>query len=157
MIAQIYTFFTLEMIYLWLNLGILPFWFVLIFFPQSQICRVFITSVFPLFILSLAYSYLLYTAYMNNYDFLQNFTLYFGLNEISNLFENQSFLIVFWVHFLAINLFCGGWMVNDSQMFRMKKSLVALPLIITYLIGPIGIVIYWIIRIFYAKRINLYD
>ena len=157
MIAQIYTFFTLEMIYLWLNLGILPFWFVLIFFPQSQICRVFITSVFPLFILSLTYSYLLYIAYMNNYDFLQNFTLYFGLNEISNLFENKSFLIAFWVHFLAMNLFCGGWMVNDSQMFRIKKFLVALPLIITYLIGPIGIVIYWIIRIFYAKRINLYD
>ena len=157
MIEQIYTFFTLEMIYLWLNLGILPFWFILIFFPQSQICRVFITSVFPLFILSLAYSYLLYVAQMNNYDFLQNFTLYFGLNEISNLFENQSFLIVFWVHFLAMNLFCGGWMVNDSQMFKMNKFLVALPLIITYLIGPIGIVIYWIIRIFYAKRINLYD
>jgi hypothetical protein len=94
---------------------------------------------------------------MNNYDFLQNFTLYFGLNEISNLFENQSFLIVFWVHFLAMNLFCGGWMVNDSQMFRIKKFLVALPLIITYLIGPIGIVIYWIIRTFYAKRISLYD
>ena len=157
MIEQIYTFFTLEMIYLWLNLGILPFWFILIFFPQSQICRVFITSVFPLFILSLAYSYLLYVAQMNNYDFLQNFTLYFGLNEISNLFENQSFLIVFWVHFLAMNLFCGGWMVNDSQMFKMNKFLVALPLIITYLIGPIGIVIYWIIRIFYAKRISLYD
>ena len=157
MIAQIYTFFTLEMIYLWLNLGILPFWFVLIFFPQSKICRVFITSVFPFFILSLAYSYLVYIAYMNNYDFLQNFTLYFGLNEISNLFENQSFLIIFWVHFLAMNLFCGGWIVNDSQMLRMKKFLVALPLIITYLIGPIGMVIYWIIRMFYAKRISLYD
>ena len=157
MIAQIYTFFTLEMIYLWLNLGILPFWFVLIFFPQSQICRVFITSVFPLFILSLAYSCLLYIAFMNDYDFLQNFTLYFGLNEISNLFKNQSFLVVFWLHFLAMNLFCGGWMVNDSQMFRMNKFLVALPLIITYLIGPIGIVIYWLIRIFYAKRIGLYN
>jgi len=42
-------------------------------------------------------------------------------------------------------------------MFRMNKFLVALPLITTYLIGPIGIVIYWIIRIFYAKRISLYD
>jgi hypothetical protein len=25
------------------------------------------------------------------------------------------------------------------------------------LVGPIGIFIYWIIRIFYAKRINLYE
>ena len=52
MIEQIYIYFTIEMIYFWLNLGILPFWFVLIIFPQSQICRVFIVSIFPIFILS---------------------------------------------------------------------------------------------------------
>ena len=157
MIEQIYTFFTVEMIYLWLNLGILPFWLVLIIFPQSQISKVFITSVFPIFILSLVYIYLLYTIYISGYDFLQNFKLYLGLDEISNLFENQSFLILFWIHFLAVNLFCGGWIVKDSQMFNMNKILVSLPLIITYLIGPVGITIYWVIRIFYAKRISLYD
>ena len=157
MIEQIYTFFTKEMIFLWLNLGVLPFWLLLIIFPQSQITRVFITSIFPIFILSLVYSYLLYNAHLNTYDFLQNFKLYLGLNEISNLFENQTFLVIFWLHFLAMNLFCGGWIVNDSKMFRMNKFLVALPLIITYLIGPIGITFYWIIRLFYAKRISLYD
>tara|TARA_B110001452_G_scaffold192114_1_gene162200 strand:- start:667 stop:1140 length:474 start_codon:yes stop_codon:yes gene_type:complete len=157
MIEQIYTFFTIEMIYLWSNLGVLPFWFVLIIFPNSQISKVFITSVFPTFILSLAYSYLLYIAYVDGYNFLQNFNLYLGLSKVSNLFEDQSFLILFWIHFLAMNLFCGGWIVKDSQMFGMNKLLVSLPLIITYLVGPIGITLYWIIRIFYAKRINLYD
>ena len=147
----------MEMVYLWLNLGVLPFWFLLIIFPQSQIARVFITSIFPIFILSLVYAYLLFIVYIDGYDFLQNFKLYLGLGEISNLFENQSFLILFWVHFLAMNLFCGGWIVKDSQMFVMNKFLVSLPLIITYLIGPIGITLYWIIRIFYAKRISLYE
>jgi len=157
MIDQIYTFFTIEAIYLWLNLGVLPFWFVLVFFPNSQISKVFITSIFPIFILSLVYVYLFYIAYIDEYDFTQNFKLYLGLNENSNLFENQYFLILFWVHFLAMNLFCGGWIVNDSQMFGINKLLVSIPLIVTYLIGPIGIVIYWMIRIFYAKRIRLYD
>ena len=157
MIEQIYTFFTMEMVYLWLNLGVLPFWFVLVVFPKSQICKVFITSIFPIFILSLFYTYLLYNAHIDGYDFLKNFKLYLGLGEISILFENQSFLILFWVHFLAMNLFCGGWIVSDSQIFSMNKFLVSIPLIITYLIGPIGIVIYWIIRIFYAKKIRLYE
>ena len=157
MMEQIYTFFTMEMVYMWLNLGVLPFWFILIVFPESRISKVFITSVFPMIVLSLAYSYLLYISYIDGYDFLDNFTLYLGLSEISNLFENQSFLVLFWTHFLAMNLFCGGWIVKDSQMFRMNKFLVSLPLIITYLIGPMGISVYWIIRIFYAKRINLYD
>ena len=157
MIEQIYTYFTVEMIYMWLNLGVLPFWFVLIVFPQSHISRFFITSIFPILILGLTYIYLLYIAYVDGYDFFQNFRLYLGFSEIFNLFENQYFLILFWVHFLAMNLFCGGWIVKDSQMFGMNKFIVSVPLIITYLIGPIGIVIYWIIRIFYAKRIRLYD
>ena len=157
MIEQIYTFFTFEMVYLWLNLGVIPFWFVLVVFPKSQICRVFITSIFPILILCIAYIYLLYIAYLDGYDFLQNFKLYLGFPEIINLFENHSFLILFWVHFLTMNLFCGGWIVKDSQLFGMNKFLVSLPLIITYLIGPVGIGIYWILRIFYAKRISLYD
>ena len=157
MFEQIYTYFTIEMIYLWSNLGILPLWFALIFFPQSQLSKVFVTSIFPIFILSLTYAYLLYMSFISGYDFLQNFKLYLGLNNVSNLFENQYFLILFWVHFLSINLFCGGWIVKDSQLFNMNKILVSIPLIITYLIGPIGLVFYWVIRIFYAKRISLYD
>ena len=157
MIEQLYTFFTLEMVYLWLNLGVLPFWFVLIFFPQSQISKVFVTSIFPILLLTISYSYLIYINYTNGYDFLQNFKLYLGFAQIINLFESQSFLILFWVHFLSMNLFCGGWIVKDSTMFNMNKFVVSLPLIITYLIGPAGITIYWIIRLFYAKRISLYD
>ena len=44
-----------------------------------------------------------------------------------------------------------------SKKFYINKFLLAVPLIITYLIGPIGLFIYWIIRIFYAKRISLYE
>ena len=35
MIEQIYTYFTIETLYMWVNLGVLPFWFILIFFPIS--------------------------------------------------------------------------------------------------------------------------
>jgi len=157
MIEQIYTYFTIEMIFLWLNLGVLPFWLVLIIFPQSQLCRFFITSIFPVFVLSLAYGYLLYLFFNEGYNFIKNFELYLGLGAVSNLFTNKAFIILFWTHFLAINLFCGSWIVKDSQKFGINKTLMSFPLLITYFIGPIGLTIYWFIRIFYAKRINLYD
>ena len=47
--------------------------------------------------------------------------------------------------------------VAEAIKFLINKFLLALPLIITYLIGPIGLVIYWILRIFYAKRMSLYE
>ena len=157
MIDQIYTYFTIEIIFLWLNLGILPFWIILVFFSQSQICRVFVASIFPFIILSFAYSYLTYVLFDEGYDFTRNFELYLGLDSIRNLFNDKSFLILFWAHFLSINLFCGGWIVKDSQRFGINKIIMSFPIIITYFIGPLGLTFYWLIRIFYAKRINLYD
>ena len=157
MIEQISKFFTLEMIFLWLNIGILPFWFLLIFFPQSHLCRYFVTSIFPVFILSGAYIFVLYKSYLNSYDFLENFDLYLGINNILNLFSDETFLILFWIHFITINLFTGGWIVKDSQKFNINKILIISPLIITYLIGPLGLFIYRLIRIFHAKSISLYD
>ena len=47
MMEQLSIFFDIEMIYLWLNIGIIPFWFILMFFPQSRVCGLFVTSIFP--------------------------------------------------------------------------------------------------------------
>ena len=157
MIEQIYNYFTLEMLYYWINLGVLPFWLILIFFPQSQICRYFVTSIFPIFILTGAYVFMLYKSYLNSYNFIDNFNLYLGIQDLSDLFSDQTFLMMFWIHFISINLFTGGWIVKDSQKFLMNRMVLALPLLITYFIGPIGLFTYWLIRIFYAKSISLYD
>ena len=157
MMEQIAIFFGIEMIYLWLNIGVIPFWFILMFFPQSKVCGLFPTSIFPTLILSSIYIYLFYYFFNSGYDFLENFNLYLGIYDLSSLFENEGFLILFWVHFLAINLFCASWIVKDSQKFYMSKYIVLIPLIITYFAGPLGIFIYWVIRIFYAKRIGLFD
>ncbi len=157
MIEQIYTYFTIEILYFWVNLGVLPFWLILIFFPTSNINKFFVTSILPILLLSGAYIFALYKSYLNTYDFISNFELYLSISNLSNLFSNNLFLILFWIHFVSINLFIGGWMVRDSQKLYINKILVAFPLIITYLIGPLGVFIYWLIRIFYAKSINLYE
>ena len=124
MIEQISNFFNMEMIYLWLNFGVLPFWIILIFFPQSNLCRYFVTSIFPYLIFSSVYVFLIIEFYKDNYNFVDNFSLYLGLDSLNNLFDNNYFLITFWVHFLAINLFCGSWIVKDSLKLTMPKFLV---------------------------------
>ena len=134
MIEQIYTYFTIETLYMWINLGVLPFWFILIVFPQSHLSKIFVTSIFPFFILSGVYIFVLYKSYLIGYDFDGNFSLYLGLNELSRLFEDHLYIMIFWTHFIAINLFIGGWIVQDSKKFSINKVLMAVPLIVTYLI-----------------------
>ena len=157
MIEQISSFFNVDTIYLWINIGVIPLWFILLFFPNSKICSVFVVSIFPIFILSTIYLYLIYYFFISDYDFINNFNLYLGLDNLKELFNESGFLIIFWSHFLAINLFCGSWLVSDSRKLLIPKTLVFVPLVLTYFIGPLGIFIYWIIRLFFAKRMSLYD
>ena len=157
MLEQISTYFSFEIVYLWLNIGVIPFWLMLIFFPNSKLGTIFVSSIFPIFILGGAYVFVVYKSYMGSFDFGNNFGLYFGLMNLSELFSNQEFLIIFWIHFLSINLFCGSWMSRDGLRLFISKYIMCFPLIITYFIGPLGLFIYWIIRMFYAKKLSLYD
>ena len=157
MTDQIYTFFSIEMIYLWLNFGVLPFWFMLLFFPQTKICRIFVTSVFPILVLTAINLYLIFEISKSGFNFFGNFNLYLGIDELLNIFSDESYIVLFWVHFLAINLFCASWIVKDYQKINMPKFLAFIPIVFTYFVGPVGLVFYWFIRIFFGKKITLYD
>ena len=157
MIDQIYTFFSIEMIYMWLNFGVLPFWFMLLFFPQTKICKIFVTSVFPFFVLATIDLYLMFEIFKNGFNFFDIFNLYLSMDELINLFSDNNYIILFWIHFLAINLFCGSWITKDYQKINMPKSLAFIPIVLTYFMGPVGLVVYWFIRIFFSKKIDLYD
>ena len=106
MLEQISTYFTYEMVYLWFNIGFIPFWIMLIFFPNSKLGSIFVSSIFPIFILSGAYIFVIYKSYLGSYDFDKNFSLYISLNNLSDLFSNIEFLVIFWIFFnLAIRFF----------------------------------------------------
>jgi len=142
---------------MWINFGVLPFWFMLLFFPQTKICKIFVTSIFPILALAAIDLYLISEIFKNGFNFFDSFNLYLGIEELLNLFSDKNYTILFWIHFLAINLFCGSWIVKDYQKINMPRSLAFIPIILTYFIGPIGLVVYWFIRIFYSKKIDLYE
>ena len=93
MIEEIYNYFTIDMLYYWVNFGVLPFWLILIFFPNSNLSRYFVTSIFPILILSGSYIFILYKSYLNSYDFMNNFNLYLGIDSLSELFSDKSYLM----------------------------------------------------------------
>jgi hypothetical protein len=82
------------------------------------------------------------------------FKLYLGLDGLNEIYSNESLRLVFWLHFLAISLFVGAWIARDGERHMIPRTLSAPCILITYFTGPFGIVIYWFVRIFYAKKIN---
>ena len=154
---QFQDYLTHENIYLWTNFAILPFWLMLIIIPNSKFTQFFVNSIILPLILSATYIYIIYQAILIDDPIFDFFKLYLSLDNLYILFATESFLLVFWLHFLAINLFLGSWISRDGVKYNIPRSLVFIPLTLVYFTGPVGLVFYWIIRVFYAKRISFHD
>ena len=157
MLTNLQNYFGPEIIYLWLSFGVLPFWLILIFFPSSRINQIFISSIFLPIIFSLIYVYMIYQLIINGENIIGIFNLYLGIENLSSLFSNDIFLLIFWIHFLGINLFLGSWVSKDAMRYSVPKFLSGISLILIYFTGLLGLVLYWFIRIFFSKKINLHD
>ena len=75
----------------------------------------------------------------------------------SGILASEAFLLVFWLHFIALNLFLGTWVSRDGLKYNLPRGFLILSLIIIYFTGPVGLVLYWFIRIFYAKKLGFND
>jgi hypothetical protein len=156
MINNLLSLLTFENIYLIANWGVIPFWLLLIILPYHQLTIFFTQSIIVPLLLAAGYAYLSYNIYLDG-NILGGFELYSGLDGLYAMFANEALLLVFWLHFLAISLFAGAWIVRDSRKFYLPKIFTIPSLILTYFAGPIGLVFYWFIRIFFAKKISFND
>ena len=157
MLIQFEDYLTFENIYLWTNLGVLPFWLMLIIIPNSKFTQFFINSIILPLILSTVYIYIIYQSILLEEPILDIFKLYLSLEDSYTLFATENFLLLFWIHFVAINLFLGSWISRDGVKYNVPKSVIFIPLVLIYITGPTGLVLYWMIRIFYSRKLGFHD
>jgi len=153
MINTLHSLLTVENIYLIANWGVIPFWLLLILIPNHNITKFFSHSIIAPLLLAVAYVFVARQIILED-NIFEGFKLYLGLDGLSEIYSNESLKLIFWLHFLAISLFVGAWVARDSERHMVPKFLSAPCILITYFTGPFGIVIYWVVRIFYAKKIN---
>ena len=156
MINNLLSLLTFENIYLIANWGVIPFWFLLIILPNHQLTNFFVQSVIVPLLLAIGYVYLSYKIYLGE-NILGGFELYSGLDGLYAMFANEALLLIFWLHFLALSLFVGSWIVRDSRKCFMPKIFTIPSLVLTYFTGPVGLVFYWFFRIFFTKKISFND
>tara|TARA_A100001388_G_C28628754_1_gene431196 strand:- start:73 stop:543 length:471 start_codon:yes stop_codon:yes gene_type:complete len=156
MLNNLLAYITPENIYLVANWGVIPFWLLLIFAPNNGFTNFFAQSIVAPLLLAAAYIYLSYGLYLEK-NIFDGFELYSGLDGLYSMFANEILLLIFWLHFLSISLFAGAWIVRDARRYLIPKIITIPSLIITYFSGPIGLVIYWFIRIFFSKKISFND
>jgi len=123
------------------NFTALAGWILLLFAPRWTWTRkIVLSGAIPL-LLSVAYLILI--------------ILFFGkaeggfgsLADVMKLFTNQWATLAGWIHYLAFDLFVGSWEVKDSQSRGISHWFVIPCLILTFLLGPIGFLLYHILRL----------
>ncbi|MCC7125687.1 MAG: DUF4281 domain-containing protein [Acidobacteria bacterium] len=69
-----------------------------------------------------------------------------ALAEVTELFSQPPLLLAGWVHYLAFDLFVGAWEARDAQRHAIPHLLLVPCLLMTFMLGPIGLLAYIAIR-----------
>jgi len=78
-----------------------------------------------------------------------------SLAQVSALFSNRWLLLAGWVHYLAFDLFIGSWQVRDARTNGIPHWFVIPCLILTFLLGPTGLLLYFVVRVARIRSLRL--
>ncbi len=78
-----------------------------------------------------------------------------SLADVDRFFRDPYLLLAGWIHYLAFDLFIGAWEVRDAQRLGLPHLLVVPCLVMTFLLGPIGLLAYVFLRWTLRRRFLL--
>lgn len=123
-------------------------WIVLIIAPRRKYTQKIIGSGAVPLLLSVAYLVIIVMFFgktEGGFDSLAN---------VMKLFTNDWAVLGGWLHYLAFDLFVGSWQVKDSQKQGISHWFVIPCLVFTFLLGPIGFLMYHILRFFMKQEVK---
>jgi len=130
------------------NLLVLPFWGLLILLPRWRWTGRIMRSPFVSATPALLYAALVLPRLGTIWPAVARPTL----TGIATLLGSPEGATIAWVHFLAFDLFVGRWIYLDSQERRLSPLLTAPVLFLTLMFGPLGFLIYLVIRAVATSR-----
>ena len=78
-----------------------------------------------------------------------------SLADVATLFQKRELLLAGWIHYLGFDLFIGAWEVRDAARNQIPHLVVIPCLVMTFMLGPIGLLFYFAIRTAKTKPLSL--
>jgi hypothetical protein len=136
---------TAEQLFSILNLVTMIAWLPLVFLPRTRWAAWIVPVVVPA-LLAVVYVALVAVALPGSEGGFSS------LAGVRALFDDDWGLLAGWTHYLAFDLFIGGWEVRDAQRRGISHLLVVPALVLTFLFGPGGLLLYLAIRTFAPNK-----
>ncbi len=130
------------------NSFVLLGWVLLIFLPKWKHTQtIILNGMIVLF--ALIYSFLLLKD-------IGSFSVdsFSTLANVKALFQNDNAVAMGWIHYLAFDLFVGAYIVKKSQQLQISRWLYTLPLPFTFMFGPVGYLLFFLIKTVKTKTLH---
>jgi hypothetical protein len=122
----------------WLVLIILsPFW--------SSFDKFLIGVVITVF--AIVYAWLIFQVFQP-----EDFEKFGSLTGVMELFTNKTAVTAGWIHYLAFDLLTGIWIKKNAQKYGIHHLILLPCLLLTFMLGPIGLLLYLVIRAVQTKQ-----
>jgi hypothetical protein len=128
-----------------LNMATLAAWLPLVFLPRRRWATTLVPIAVPA-LLGVVYVVLIAVSLPGSDGGFSS------LAGVRALFADPRGLLAGWTHYLAFDLFIGGWEVRDAQQRGISHLLVVPALVLTFLFGPAGLLLYLAISRFAPLR-----
>lgn len=130
------------------NSFILLGWLLLLFLPHWKYTQIVILNgIIVLF--SILYSYLILKDIGSfNPDSFST------LANVKALFTQDNAVAAGWLHYLAFDLFVGAYIVRKSKNLGISRILYTIALPFTFMFGPIGYLLFFIIKTIKTKTLD---
>ena len=116
-------------------------WLILLFLPRRWVWLNAVPRYIIPFGLSLLYAGLAMTRF-----FQIEGGGYGSLDEVAALLGDREMLLAGWVHYLAFDLFIGGWIAAQCDKLGINRLIQAPILVLTFMFGPVGLALFMAMR-----------
>ena len=125
---------------------VLPGWLLLILAPRWTWTERIITGVI-IVLLAATYSYFIFQIFTA--DTFQSFG---SLKGVMQLFTNEKAVLAGWIHYLAFDLMVGLFEVKNAQKHHINHLFIIPCLFLTFMLGPVGLLLFLLIRYFKTRN-----
>ena len=127
-------------------------WALLVLAPRWRITKLLVLSGAWSLGLGLAYAVLIITHYLGPHGGEGGFG---SLAQVAALFQDPWALLAGWLHYLCFDLFVGAWEARDAQRRGVPHWALVPALLLTFMFGPVGLLVYFGVRRLGTAPLNL--
>jgi hypothetical protein len=113
------------------------------FFKHTQ--TILVSCVVILF--CIVYAWLLFKSFSPS-----DFEKFSTADGLMSLFTNKTAVVAGWVHYLAFDLMTGIWITYNAKKHGINHWVTTLALFFTFMMGPVGLLLYILIRLIKTKN-----